>query len=272
MWRASFTILLAAVAASAGATVPSALKALNALPPEQANRLVRIAACEGSPDPDRWHFVVYDPTAENGFSDFVVSGDKIVGRNKVSQFASSVRPEDVVGAAGVRVDSDRVAQLAWQFATANHVAVSSFNYEMRKDAIGVAPVWKVVCLDQNGNQSGWLVVDAAAGQVIAHGGFPEAAMNSSLPPPPVAAAPELDPAAEPVGGFHPPTSSDKKTKRPPERKMDDGTAADNEPPSDRPVQRSRPIEVRRAIVVEPAEQVRRAAKAPFRIFRGLFDN
>lgn len=229
------SVLAAAVSSAAGASA-SALRAMAALPVEGRERLVRIAACEGVPTPDRWHFVLYEPTAPDGLVDVVVSGNKVVSRNQVSQFVASAESSDVIGAGSVRIDSDHVIQIVQGYVNASGIPVATINYELRKDALGAGPVWKAHCLNRKGQTIGWVVVDAISGRVVADGGFPGRAPLSSAP----------------AGGFRAPDSmADARTTQRTPRSGD----ADDER-----------VEVRRAI---PVERGTRAVIDPFRAVRSL---
>ncbi len=167
----------------------SALAALRLLPRGEAKRLALIEAREGTPVPLRWHFIVYDPKAETGVHEYVVAGGEIVASRDVSQFAENVRLEDVVGTDGLKINSDRAAQLAQQYAFANNMTVATMQYELKKSGAAAAPLWKVTCLDEEGKELGHIFISAGKGTVVARDGFP------AEPPPPVPPAP---PAPQPV--------------------------------------------------------------------------
>jgi hypothetical protein len=149
----------------------TALGALELLPKAQAKKLARIEAHEGTPTPERWHFLVYDKESETGLREFVVAGGEIVASRILSQFAESLTVNDVVGVDGLQFDSDRAAQLVQDYALANNVTPSSINYQLKKDGADAAPVWRVTCLDEAGKELGSLLLSAGKGNVISHDGF-----------------------------------------------------------------------------------------------------
>lgn len=149
----------------------SALRALKALPPEQSRRVAIIEGRQGTPAPDQWHFLVYDPAQENGLLELVVAGKQIVASHSVSQFADELKPEDVVGFEGVQVDSDRLYQLAERYAVANLLKLAGVNYRLDRNGAGAVPVWKITCLDEGGRQLAVLRVLATNGAVISNEGF-----------------------------------------------------------------------------------------------------
>jgi len=164
----------------------SAFTALTTLPIEEMDRLAKVAACEGSPAPERWHFLVYAPDAENGYREYVVENHKVVARRQVSQFAETIAAGDVMGTDAVKVDSDRLAALALQYARVNKAPLATCNYELSREGPGLAPRWKVDCLDREGRVLGSLVVNAAQERVVSHEGFrkepSEAQLRSSRGP------------------------------------------------------------------------------------------
>ena len=167
-------LLIAASAASLHAqNATTALNAIKLLPKGESKRIARIEAREGSPTPERWYILVNNPSDENGLHEYVVAGGELVASRTLSQFAESLKPEEVIGAEALRMDSDRVGRVAQQFAQANNVTSATFNYQLRKDADDGTPVWNVTCLDAAGKALGGVVVAANSpkGNVLSFTGF-----------------------------------------------------------------------------------------------------
>ncbi|MES2571567.1 MAG: hypothetical protein V4710_16120, partial [Verrucomicrobiota bacterium] len=99
----------------------SALQALRILPKSDAANVARVVARGGNPAPERWHFIVYDGAARKGFRECVVVAREIVASREVSQFANQLKLEEVVGESLIKIDSDKVARLAHEFAEANQM-------------------------------------------------------------------------------------------------------------------------------------------------------
>jgi hypothetical protein len=158
----------------------SAFNALTALPINEIPRVAKVAGCEGTPFPERWHFLVYAPEAENGYREYVVANHQVVVRRELSQFAESLRADDVMGVDGVKVDSDRLVALAQQYAKVNHARLDTFNFELSREGPGLAPRWKVDCFDQEGSAVGSILVNATQERVVAHEGFKREPQESDL--------------------------------------------------------------------------------------------
>ena len=182
-FSASLLLLFAAPLRAETEPANSALAALKLLPRGEAKRLARIEARDGTPVPERWYFIVHDPKAESGVHEYVVAGGVIVASRDVSQFAENLRVEDVVGGDALKVNSDRAAKLAQQYALANDVNVTAMQYELKKDGAAAAPLWRVTCLGEDGKELGRLVISAGKGTVVSHEGF------AAEPPPPAPPAP-----------------------------------------------------------------------------------
>ncbi len=185
--RALFIWLFAVVGASgAGAQErPSEFKALGVLPKEEALHLARIVGREGTPNPERWYFIIHSPSAPGGVREFVVEGQEIVASRELSQFADHLDAEEVMPGGSLKVDSEAAARMVSEFAVANGLDISGFNYELANNGPKTAPVWKVTCLDPSGKAVGQLMVTAALGTVVYHEGFakePARAMVASEKP------------------------------------------------------------------------------------------
>jgi hypothetical protein len=152
-------------------TTGSALNAIKQLPRGEAKKIARIEARDGTPNPERWHILVNDPKDEHGLHEYVVAGGEVVASRNISQFAEDLKPADIMGASGLRVDSDKLAALAQQYAQANNVAIATLNYTLNKEGADATPLWTVTCLDESGKQLGQLVVSAGKGNVVSHEGF-----------------------------------------------------------------------------------------------------
>jgi|GEM_PF-5161577 len=253
IYRAWIAVLLCGVAAASAET---ALQGLARIPPAEANQVARIAGCEGQPFPDRWHYIVHAPgeASGTGLRDYTVANRQLVGRNGVSQFASEVGAGDVLPMNALQLDSDHAGLLAQKYARANRLSVATFNYELRRDALNLAPVWKVTCLDRQGRSLGWIVVNATDGQLVAMRGIPpenrplDLSRGEPLLEEPAASTGSRE------GGFHPPAIGEKNQDAP-------------QPPIDISDDEDAPhIDLRRS---EPRRRERHIEVDPFRLLREL---
>jgi hypothetical protein len=152
-------------------TPGTAMNAIKQLPRGEYKRIVRIEAREGTPVPERWHIITHDPKDENGVHEYVIAGGEVVASRAISQFVESVKADDIMKESLVKVDSDKLAALAMQYAQVNNMNITSLNYVLKKEGADAAPLWNVACLDEAGKPLAVLVVSAGKGNVISHEGF-----------------------------------------------------------------------------------------------------
>ncbi len=242
-FSASLLLLFASPLRAETESAGSALGALKLLPRGEARRLARIEARDGTPVPERWYFIVHDPKSETGVHEYVVAGGEIVASRDVSQFAESLRVEDVVGGDALKVNSDRAAKVAQQYALANNLTVTAMQYQLKKEGAAAAPLWSVTCLGEDGKELARLVISAGKGTVVSHDGF------AAEPPPPV-------PPATPVPATPPPATPT-------------AAARLRQPAAVVSAPKATPIPVAIAIPVEPALTLAPASPPPKK--PGLFD-
>ncbi len=163
--------------------VVSAFQAVRLLPKQDAARVVRVVGRDGALQPDRWYVLVYDPAAESGVREYAVVGGEIGAVREISQFATKLLPEQILGQETLRVDSDKVARIARAYAMCNDVPVRRLHFDLAKDGERAVPVWLVACMDEGGRKLGQLMVSASGGSVLAHDGLPivPAQMQVSTP-------------------------------------------------------------------------------------------
>ena len=197
MRRAIFAILFA-FTASAFAQGSSALTALKLLPKNAAKRLARIEAREGAPWPERWYFLVHDPSTPLGLREFAVAQGMVKASRTLSQFGDALRAEDVIGVDAVKFDSDAVAALAGRFTMANGTRLGSINYELGKYGDDGAPAWRATVMSEKGDPLGVLIIIAKTGAVERHDGFDNNPLAAPIveKKPPVSATPK--PTPQPV--------------------------------------------------------------------------
>jgi hypothetical protein len=150
------------------------LEALEMVPKDDLGSLARIEAFDGTPVPERWHILVYDPESETGVKEYVVAKGELVTSRGISQFAETLRPTDVIGKEPVKIDSDKLADVAKEYAEANDMEFATMSYHIARQQGDAKPSWRVDCRDGEGKVLGSLMVNAETGDVLSHEGFAEA--------------------------------------------------------------------------------------------------
>jgi hypothetical protein len=164
-------LLLAACPTLSGAGQPNVLKALKAVPAEDLKRLARIEGHEGTPIPEQWHVLVYEPDSETGMKEHVVVNGELLTSRDVSQFTETLTEADIIGLGPLKIDSDKLAKLARDYAEANNQTAATISYQFGKHGTDVDPAWRINCMDEGGTLLGTLVVTPQKGRVVSHEGF-----------------------------------------------------------------------------------------------------
>jgi hypothetical protein len=149
----------------------SAFSAMTALPAEERAHLARIEGPEENSQPDRWYFDVFAADSKSGLREYVVTEHEIVARRELSQFASDLTAEDVLGSRFLRTDSSEVEKLARDYASANNLVIAFLSVTLAKPLHDGRPVWTARCFNLAGVEFGRLVVAAENKTVFTHQGF-----------------------------------------------------------------------------------------------------
>ena len=149
----------------------TALRAMTNIPPERATKIVRIEGREGSPTPERWYVITYDPQSESGFREYAVAIGGQAQARTVSQFVESVSPEEVIPMPAIKLDSDQAYKQLEVYASAHGLGFSKVNYVLTKDKPDAAPIWKLTCVDDAERPLATLTMTAADGKIVAQSGF-----------------------------------------------------------------------------------------------------
>ena len=205
-----FAILLLCLAArlASAQEALTALDALKLLPKDVAKKLARIEARDSTPWPQRWYFLVFDAAEPRGLREFVVADGKLAASRTLSQFADELKPAEVVGSSAIHINSDEAVGIAAQFAMANHTRLGTVNYELCKT--NTTPIWRLTCLNPDGDEIGVLALHATKGTVLSHEGF-EIIPEGRIAAPPIVAAPR---ATTPRPVAKPPTPAPTPTPKP----------------------------------------------------------
>lgn len=149
----------------------SAFEALRMLPPETARRIALIEGREGAPVPLRWYLIVYDPAQEHRLAEYVIAGNRLVSARTVSQFAEELSPDDILQTDIPLLNSDAAFRVVDQFARANNLRVSQYNYELKREGAGSVPLWKITCVDEASNVFASITIAAENGTIVRTEGF-----------------------------------------------------------------------------------------------------
>jgi hypothetical protein len=152
----------------------SALGALNILPPEYQNYVVKLSADNGTPDPPQWYVLAYRGSPEEGLFSIGIANGQIVQEKPSFNVGELFKNPSPIAIERITIDSPAAFGIAQQFAEANGRHLTSASYVLQQIGPDSAPVWKVWCYDRGGSYFGYIEITATDGTVISTDGLPRA--------------------------------------------------------------------------------------------------
>jgi hypothetical protein len=154
--------------------VNSALGALNILPPEYQNFVVKVSADNGTPDPPQWYVLAYRGNPQEGLFSITIANGEIVQEKPSLNVGELFKVPNPIAIERVTIDSRSAFEIASQFAAANDHTLRSVSYVLQQTGPDSAPLWKIWCYDRSGRNFGYLEVSATNGAIISTDGLPRA--------------------------------------------------------------------------------------------------
>ena len=154
--------------------VNSALGALNVLPPEYQNFVVKVSADNGTPDPPQWYILAYRGSPEEGLFSISVANGEIVQEKPTFNVGELFKIPNPIAIERIAIDSRSAFEIASQFAAANDQTLQSVSYVLQQTGPDASPVWKLWCYDRRGSYFGFIEISATNGTLISTDGLPRA--------------------------------------------------------------------------------------------------
>jgi hypothetical protein len=152
----------------------SALAALNILPPQYQNYVVKLSADNGTPDPPQWYVLAYRGSPDEGLFTITIANGQIVQEKPSFNVGELFKNPSPIAIERMTIDSPAAFEIAHQFASANGRHLESASYILQQIGPDSAPVWKVWCYDRRGSYFGYIEIAATDGTVISTDGLPRA--------------------------------------------------------------------------------------------------
>ena len=154
--------------------VNSALGALNILPPEYQNFVVKISADNGTPDPPQWYILAYRGNPQEGLFSITIANGEIVQEKPSFNVGELFKVPNPIAIERITIDSRSAFEIASQVAAANDHTLKSVSYVLQQIGPDSAPIWKLWCYDRGGSNFGYLEISATDGAIISTDGLSRA--------------------------------------------------------------------------------------------------
>ncbi len=153
--------------APATATTPGGfLDAVQTLPPEYRQGLVKVSADDGNPDPETWYFLARNANKANDVYSLEVEGGALTQEKPSLDFRALLGKPTAISLAQVQIDSLGAWDIAALWCQSRGQRLATASYVLKQTGASAAPVWSVWCYDPDGNTIGEVQILATSGSII----------------------------------------------------------------------------------------------------------
>lgn len=142
------------------------LQALQAIPEEFADSIVKVSATECSPDPSYWLVLAYQDEIGDGPKEFKVVSGEVEDDHASFKVGQLISHSTAIDRSKVNVDSPVVFAIAQAQMEAGGGNMTKANMSLTQDGEGGSPVWSVDCFGSGGERVGSLRLSADTGVIF----------------------------------------------------------------------------------------------------------
>lgn len=144
----------------------SVLAAINAVPEEYADTIVKISASNCNPDPSEWIILAYQDEIGDGPREFKIVDGQVDQNHATFKIGQLVAHSTAIDRSRVNFDSTEVFELAQQTFQGAGKNIVSVNLALTQDGDGAAPTWTVTGIGDSGAILGSMRISADSGAVF----------------------------------------------------------------------------------------------------------
>lgn len=160
--RTFLALLLLAPVSSASAQ-GTLLNAVQALPAADRDRVFRVSADNGQPDPGQWYFTV---RGNGGLRSITVQNQEIIGDKRTLDLRTLVTDPAPINFGRVTVDSPGAWAAAEKYVAGKGRKLGTVSYVLEQKGSAATPVWSVWSYDPAGSYIGLITLSAATGEIL----------------------------------------------------------------------------------------------------------
>jgi len=169
--RILFSILVLALGAILSADAADrggAIAAMQALPPQFQNGVLRLSADEGQPNPQTWYLVARDVSKNSVPRNFTVVDAQITSQSPALNLRTLVDAPSPISVNRIQVDSRDAWDIAQRFSSDQGRRLGSVSYLLQQQGRDAAPIWTVWCYDLTGRYIGVVSFLATTGAITSN--------------------------------------------------------------------------------------------------------
>lgn len=167
--RLSLALLLSLFLPAALFAAPDpngAVAAMQALPGQYQNGIMRLSADHGKPTPPYWAIIARNPARRGLPTSLTVSRGRITSERATLNPRALISGDTPITLGRVRIDSPEAWRRAQRFASDRGRRLDSVSYVLQQRGSNAAPVWSIWCYDSRGRFIGFVSLLATTGAII----------------------------------------------------------------------------------------------------------
>jgi len=144
----------------------SAIEALQAIPDDYKDAVVKLEGSNASPNPARWNALAYEDEVGDAPRNIVISGGEVISNSLSAKVGSMLAHQTPITLGNVLVDSNIAFEIAAKICAGRGLTLASANMTLTQPGEGASPMWEISCRDQSGKGIGRVSVSAQDGAVV----------------------------------------------------------------------------------------------------------
>jgi hypothetical protein len=142
------------------------LDAVQILPPEYRQGLVKVSADDGKPNPETWYFLARNAVKANDVYALEVTNGALTLEKPSFDFRALLGKPTSISLPRIQIDSLGAWDIAATFSQSRGRQLGSVSYVLEQKGTSAAPVWSVWCYDPKGADIGEIQILATNGSII----------------------------------------------------------------------------------------------------------
>jgi hypothetical protein len=160
--KVALIITLAAAAHSlAQQAGNTALAALQAIPGEYQDSVVKLSCTGAAPNPAQWHALAYDGEIGDAPRNIVISAGEVVSNSLSAKIGTMLAHQTGISLGNVLVDSPTAFEAAAILCQTKGQELASADMTLTQPGDGATPVWDIVCYSSSGKKIGRVSISAS---------------------------------------------------------------------------------------------------------------
>lgn len=144
----------------------TALSALQAIPGDYQDSVVKLSCTGASPNPTQWHALAYDGEIGDAPRNIVISAGEVISNSLSAKIGTMLAHQTGITLGNVMVDSLTAFEVAESACRSKGLEMASADMTLTQPGEGSTPVWDIVCRDLTGNKLGQVSLSASDGAIF----------------------------------------------------------------------------------------------------------